>query len=952
MRNTKGITLIALVITIIVLLILAGVAIATFSGENGILTQAERAAKVTRGAELDEIVNLAISEATLEDGDVTIKDIGDILQDDGILEDGKLEWVDGGNTGYLKDVVNDIVVEVTVDPRPNTNIFYPNDVDDFETVGIEVSKTLSGNNVTITLDITSNKTDSNITVTGSGVNKEITGSGTVTTTVTENGTYIFTVTDGSGNSREVTVVVNEFLEISDLNSIQISKSPSDVTKDNVVVTISYDSRAESAIEYRVGTSGNWNSATNPQTVTVTTNNTTVYARYNNGTETAKETSTTVSNIDKEAPNSFNVTTTNITTSSITVSGSTTDSGSGIAGYEFGIAKQGESIVWTSRSTSTTHTFNNLEQNTEYTVVAKAIDKVGLERQTANLNVTTREVTGAVGNVTMTPSTGAATNQNVQVTMSTTTGLNVQYQIDSTSGLWVNYTSPVLITENGVIYVRLVDNAGQTNNTTAALNILNIDKVAPNSFSLTTSNIETESFTVNGSTTDTGSTGTALEHIGIDRYEVKLLSSTNDIITDWTTIGTATTYNFTNLENDIEGAIASVPTPTMGTGMTKVAWDSSNNEFTPTTDDDWYAYIDTSTGGTDYKVSIRAIDKAGNITEVTNASYDVSLLGFADTSKWANAKTSDGSYWVWIPRYEYKLNESAQTIDINFIPVSQTTPTSGYKIHPAFENGSSTKYTNGEWDKELAGIWVMKYEASNESNKPKSVPGVISWRSIDIGDMYSYSLSFDSTKGSHLMKNSEWGAVAYLAHSEYGRNGVEVTINTSSSYYTGGGTETAYKTNVNQSTTGNVTGIYDLSGNAYERVAGYIPNGTSQLLSYGSPMITSTTDGANTNGYLSYSTKYVTAYPYSSSDSYESNYNQYAAVDSSTYGYGDAVLETSTTGEGSTSWHGDYSYFPHSTFPFFIRGGYYGYGSNAGLFSFSDTVGYGSSNGSFRAVLAF
>ena len=49
-QNNKGITLIALVITIVVLLILAGVSIATLTGENGILTQASNAKKVTEEA--------------------------------------------------------------------------------------------------------------------------------------------------------------------------------------------------------------------------------------------------------------------------------------------------------------------------------------------------------------------------------------------------------------------------------------------------------------------------------------------------------------------------------------------------------------------------------------------------------------------------------------------------------------------------------------------------------------------------------------------------------------------------------------------------------------------------------------------------------------------------------------------------------------------------------------
>lgn len=66
MKNQKGITLIALVITIIVLLILAGVAIAMLSGENGILSQAENAKKETIAAEAVERINLALNAIKAE----------------------------------------------------------------------------------------------------------------------------------------------------------------------------------------------------------------------------------------------------------------------------------------------------------------------------------------------------------------------------------------------------------------------------------------------------------------------------------------------------------------------------------------------------------------------------------------------------------------------------------------------------------------------------------------------------------------------------------------------------------------------------------------------------------------------------------------------------------------------------------------------------------------------
>lgn len=58
-RNISGITLIALVITIIVLLILAGVSIATLTGENGILTRANEAKTVYNKASFQEKIEIA-----------------------------------------------------------------------------------------------------------------------------------------------------------------------------------------------------------------------------------------------------------------------------------------------------------------------------------------------------------------------------------------------------------------------------------------------------------------------------------------------------------------------------------------------------------------------------------------------------------------------------------------------------------------------------------------------------------------------------------------------------------------------------------------------------------------------------------------------------------------------------------------------------------------------------
>ena len=66
MKNQKGVTLIALVITIIVLLILAGVSIAMLTGDNGILTQAKSAKINQIEGQVREEVNLAVQAAKMD----------------------------------------------------------------------------------------------------------------------------------------------------------------------------------------------------------------------------------------------------------------------------------------------------------------------------------------------------------------------------------------------------------------------------------------------------------------------------------------------------------------------------------------------------------------------------------------------------------------------------------------------------------------------------------------------------------------------------------------------------------------------------------------------------------------------------------------------------------------------------------------------------------------------
>ena len=360
------------------------------------------------------------------------------------------------------------------------------------------------------------------------------------------------------------------------------------------------------------------------------------------------------------------------------------------------------------------------------------------------------------------------------------------------------------------------------------------------------------------------------------------------------------------------------------------------------------------------------DESNNEVNLEDDNFDSTKWYDYNSNKWANAKTSDGSYWVWIPRYEYQVinnvtdSSQAGTVNVNFIPTSTTEASSSdYYIHPAFRNDSSNNFSNGGWDSELPGFWVAKYEMSmedgngnhvetTESNgnvalsdtvKMVSKPGVTSWRYINIANSYTNSYNYDRTKESHLMKNSEWGAVAFLTHSKYGRKGQEVTINSNSSYYTGGGTGEAYKTNTNQSSTGNITGIYDLSGGAYERVAAFNSSYSGQYFTGSSYVDANVDHFASTGGK---STKYATAY----SNSTGSNGNDFTVGTVSIRG--DAIQEAYVSNH--EGWFNDGSYFVDSSYPFFGRGGDYNISSTAGAFCSSSSSGSALSYYSFHVVL--
>ncbi len=540
------------------------------------------------------------------------------------------------------------------------------------------------------------------------------------------------------------------------------------------------------------------------------------------------------------------------------------------------------------------------------------------------------------------------NGTASVTITTSeTGFTLQYQIGGVDeSKWTNITSGKSIsglTLGQTIYARLYN--GKEGSKTADMTIADLNKPQDAGISLSGTSTNTEgSITATVTLKDNESGVNAISSRWIynttsgaigeneSSYTGGSFSSGQTIQLKATTAGTyylhvLTVDNAGNKKETISSAVTveaalvadgnynaskGVNTPKLGSGMTPIKWNGSSWVNTTGSDKDWYDY----TG-----------------------------------KKWANAKTSDGSMWVWIPRYAYSItsgyhSSSAGNIDVEFMKGLTNETSTGRKsfnnasgqgkwnIHPAFNYGTT-----------VSGIWVAKFEASNSGGKIKVEPGVQSWRSITVNDIYTNCLNYNKTLNSHMMKNDEWGAAVYLSKSKYGKQNEEVWINNSSSFITGSagnsasassntGTTNDYTSTqgVKASTTGTVYGVYDMSGGAWEYVAGYVNNGNSSLTSYGSSLV---------NG----DAKTKNVYSKASSDNNTNNYNANSGK------YGDAVYETSANGNSSNgSWYGDYSIFPNTGIPFFERGGYYGNGTNAGVFAFYDIVGVYYSNISFRPVL--
>ena len=232
LKNKKGITLIALVVTVVVLIILAGVSINAVLGDNGIIKKANQAASVTKEAEVKEAINRTILEFYLTNDYETLEDFLKAK-----AEDGSIDSVTKNADGTL--TVKKGEYSVTVENKTNSS------------GGSGSGGSTGGETQTPEIKIGETKVVANSDGTGSAITDaasvylgntlyitfahSITGGTTVVDktipyAVTKNGTYTFTVTgtvNGKSYTKNVSVTVNQFKTAKDYVAANVEVTYSD-----------------------------------------------------------------------------------------------------------------------------------------------------------------------------------------------------------------------------------------------------------------------------------------------------------------------------------------------------------------------------------------------------------------------------------------------------------------------------------------------------------------------------------------------------------------------------------------------------------------------------------------------------------------------------------------------------------------------------------------------------
>ena len=552
LKGKNGITMVALVVTIVVLLILSTITIQGIT-HTGLFSSAEKAKldhkrayiattletklKISQSEQIrgtDEEIIKATYEDVKNDLDEIKKaggkdiEVGEVTSEE---REGKTEW-------FFEVKVDGDVYKVALDGSDYLG-------KENELSPLIQIKTVKSTTNTISVTVTTKRNE------GGKVEyyiKEKAASKFTLAKTTDQNEYTYTglkqdttfvikaIAIGKNGkekeSKEVEIETSTVPKI-DSKEIEFAVEPNTWTNKSVKVTAKpkVDTQGFTLVTSKNPTSS-WTKVNNQ---TFSTNGT-MYVALTDGNNYGVTASHEVTNIDKIKPMI-----TSVTSTTNTIKITATDEASGISAYAIS-----ESSTMPTKFTvvDSTKIFNkiieNKKQSTKYYVWVK--DQAGNVSEVAS--TTTGTVAGLTdANTTFSKTPNDWTNKDVTVTASTTEK-NFALQTKKDNGEWQT-TGTQIFTENGTIYARLWDgiNAGAE----TKLNVTTIDKLAPNAFTPKVT-VTTNSIKVDGTTTDATATSTNGSS-GIKEYRFS-----KDGGKTYTNEQTSATYTFSGLTQNVEYTI--------------------------------------------------------------------------------------------------------------------------------------------------------------------------------------------------------------------------------------------------------------------------------------------------------------------------------------------------------------------------------------------------------------
>jgi len=539
-KDTAGITLSALVVTIIVLIMLAGVTINVTIGENGIIKKAKETEIQQEIIEITQELKMKKIKVALLDGNkgkVTISEYIEVVQNDEdmeykitdtqIIDEETAYIIIGEEYEYLLQQEEDGDLKITYQGIANQSLPRIQD-----------------------LQISSSENEIEVKVMATRVEKyvfyikEKDAAEYIKKEENETGEYIFreltsnkeysikveAINENGKSEREINQITGGMIELTP-SEVKYIKSDTNWTNEDVTTTIeidtdknitNYELQYTKFTEGAQVTSGALENATwlkYETTGIVSEENEIIYTRLYNGNNATSYTSTTIANIDKEAPTiSETLNSSGVTTKGFTLNIGVTDISSGLGKiiwyYKLSNASNYSSQeeiytplngVATGEKAAVTKsiTLDNLTNGT-YSVYAEVYDVAGNSTETEKINIPLVGITQASG-ATVSPEYW--TNGTVIVTLPTQDGFTMEYQTGTLDedGTWIPYdsTSKVPVSNNTTVYYRYNDgkNPGQYGSEI----VNNIDTENPRiSTTLNATGVTTKGFTLNIGVTDTSS----------------------------------------------------------------------------------------------------------------------------------------------------------------------------------------------------------------------------------------------------------------------------------------------------------------------------------------------------------------------------------------------------------------------------------------------------------------